>query len=342
MATMTKATPPQKERIIQTDELTFIPPKNLTSLGKNSWAKEQLHHLLELIKSSEQSKSSNSTQNLTASNEHIYEIKGSLIEGIKKQFENASNEYLLSSSSKTGQRTQRRRHQIKLTLNNEELAVLNSRSGDLGIDKSTYMRLQLNTPSELVNTRDIGLFAEAITRKWFNSSKNFLRVDQYLTGFIREKIDLVDSQLNSAEKLSLLLTAASALAALLPYGSSSTQKLLPTSKERISIKVSLSSTTPPTDSEKSTEFLKVKDFNCIPTILEYIHKNTPVIMSLEGVSKRDSQRIIDFIGGANAFSNGTTSRVSESIYLIAPKKSNKTNEYDQSFPKFFETTTINS
>ena len=76
--------------------------------------------------------------------------------------------------------------------------------------------------------------------------------------------------------------------------------------------------------------------------MEYIHKNTPVIMSLEGVSKRDSQRIIDFIGGANAFSNGTTSRVSESIYLIAPKKSNKTNEYDQSFPKFFETTTINS
>ena len=62
----------------------------------------------------------------------------------------------------------------------------------------------------------------------------------------------------------------------------------------------------------------------------YLKNKKSVIINLENVGKEDARRVLDFLSGAAFMIEGTIQRVSNLIYLMAPKSVEIQNDIDKS------------
>ena len=71
-------------------------------------------------------------------------------------------------------------------------------------------------------------------------------------------------------------------------------------------------------------------FEDVQEVGDYLKAKKSVIINLENVGKDDARRIIDFLGGATFMIEGTIQRVSNLIYLIAPRTIEIQNDLEKS------------
>lgn len=64
--------------------------------------------------------------------------------------------------------------------------------------------------------------------------------------------------------------------------------------------------------------LEPDSFNDVQTICDHLKEKRPVIVSVEGLDKELSKRIIDFVSGTTYAIDGSIQRVGESIFVFAP------------------------
>lgn len=68
----------------------------------------------------------------------------------------------------------------------------------------------------------------------------------------------------------------------------------------------------------------------VEAIGEYLKNKKSVIINLENVGKEDARRILDFLSGATFMIEGTIQKVSNLIYLMAPKNVEIQNDIEKS------------
>jgi cell division inhibitor SepF len=68
----------------------------------------------------------------------------------------------------------------------------------------------------------------------------------------------------------------------------------------------------------------------VESIGEYLKNKKSVIINLENVGKEDARRILDFLSGATFMIEGTIQKVSNLIYLMAPKNVEIQNDIEKS------------
>jgi cell division inhibitor SepF len=64
--------------------------------------------------------------------------------------------------------------------------------------------------------------------------------------------------------------------------------------------------------------LEPDSFDDVQAICDHLKVGRPVIVSVEGLEKELSKRIIDFVSGTTYAINGQIQRVGESIFVFAP------------------------
>lgn len=64
--------------------------------------------------------------------------------------------------------------------------------------------------------------------------------------------------------------------------------------------------------------LKLKNYEAVQEISNYLAKNIAVIINLEGLDRELAGRVLDFLSGAVYASNGKIQKVSSGIFLVAP------------------------
>lgn len=64
--------------------------------------------------------------------------------------------------------------------------------------------------------------------------------------------------------------------------------------------------------------LEPESFNDVQAICDHLKEKRPVIVSVEGLDKELSKRIIDFVSGTTYAIDGHIQRVGESIFVFAP------------------------
>lgn len=100
-----------------------------------------------------------------------------------------------------------------------------------------------------------------------------------------------------------------------PYGAKSVQtKVIPMNTAVSSSKMVITQPTCYEDVEEIGSYLKNKK---------------SVIINLENVGKEDARRVLDFLSGATFMIEGTIQRVSNLIYLMAPRNVEIQNELDR-------------